>query len=370
MSNSAFPTLAALESYLLASGWRVVDRSGPAGDTWVSDDSDAPAILVPRRSDEGKPEFGGLMNAAVDRLAWASGLAAAEMLRELARPVVLSDLLEVRFEDRFRDSGRISLASAPRLAQTLYEVVLNGARREFLGPRVAYSQASVDVDRALEAVDMLAPAAGSFRLIAASAVPEQFAINDSGTPDGPRRAMSAAMDALGATRDALEAPTPDSPDDLDAAVERGMSTNLLRHLDKIDNHSGSLSVSFTASWRDGSVDPGVPAAVEFTSKHFGRVGELRAVLRKNEPYEGPFGGLVVRVGASSADPEILPPGVVIVEAIVDSRVRRVHVELEGPELYQTRAGSTRLDAVGRVEKIKGHWHLTSHSKLDLTDIRK
>jgi hypothetical protein len=353
-----------LAAFLGSTGWTRT-AEGRAGATWVLPSrDDAPAILLPK--DLGDPSFASLMSSALERLAWVHEQDVVDIQRAIR--TLASDTLEVRVIDPTTVDGRIGLKRGAKLAETLYEVVLNGLRVTRLGGRPWYGGPLPEgASELLTQFELLPPAVGSYRLEVVALAPLQMPFGDA--PDPPlRETLRAALTALAETRGASARDTPDDADELDEPVSLGMSTNLLNALHALDTQSTQLSIEFSTRWSGGSERN----VVRLESEHLARIPRLREVLKQHLPKEDfSLHGWIKTVSAQgivSADQPLA--GTVIVETRVDGKRRDVTVELTGVELRRAAAGLGEkfLTAKGTLEQIGRGWHLTGAEDIAIREM--
>jgi len=345
-----------LRAFLAREGWNEVGEDD-IGDSWVLPDADeAPAILVP--NDIEGPFFGALFSAAISRLLWATGLTERQLVDRIITTV--TDTLEVRVIDATTAAGRIPLERGTQLAQSLRAVVMNGARLQFAGGRVAHSGSLSDAAReVMNRLELTPPSAGSFLFQVQGPTEQQLTLESAGTPSDPvHETLASALRALEATRDTVEVDIPDDAEQLVEAVNRGVSTNLVRAVRKLDTQSPALRVEFRARW--SQPDPDAPQVVVLESRHFSQLRRLESVLSYFEPRDFELRGWIKEVGADALALDTPLAGVVVVETKVAGHRRDVRVELGGDALRTAGAGIGQgfLEADGTLERIGQNWYLT------------
>jgi hypothetical protein len=347
-------------------GFQELDVTGSSGDTWIDPDNERhPALLVPRAEDRHRVGYDDLLFSAVERLSWVLGQDIDGVLDSLTR---VGDEFELRIVDDATSYCRLPILRAPSVIEGFLGVLRGGARAEFRGARPTYVGGDpADVTRALDGIELLAPAPGSFRLIAISSVEAQLPlVHDGAAPDMSRRAVVSSMRALRAALGVTSEP-PEDPDDLLDAVDQGLSSTILNGLGAIARGSTSLTVDFTTR-----LDATLPAAgaesekITFTAAHFARVGGILDMLRYHEPVEGQeVTGWVKTVSADDLHPEGQPTGFVIVEVVREGRPRDVRIELPTDSFTRAQAGASLLTATGTLERIAGRWHLSDPTAISI-----
>jgi hypothetical protein len=356
-----------LRAFLASEGWDLGDTD-ELGESWVlPGNAEAPAILVPENI-EG-PSYHDLLDTAVSRLQWVTGLPEPELAGRIV--ATLFDTLEVRVIDSTTAGGLIPLERGVQLAQSLRTVILNGARLQFAGGRAAHrgglSGAAKEV---LARLEMAPPSAGSFRYTVQAPVDQQLALDreDVGATDVHQTLVS-ALRALDAARETTEAPIPTDAEELDDAVSRGVSTNLVKAVRELDTQSPALSVEFRAYW--SRPEPDVPERVVLGPQNFSQLLRLEGVLSHFDPQPNfSLRGWIKEVGAEAlaigVDAQLA--GTVVVETRIDGRQRDVRVEVAGDRLKQAGAavGQQYLSAEGTLERIGRSWFLTGALNIHLS----
>jgi hypothetical protein len=348
-----------LRAFLRGAGWEQIG-AGAVGGSWMHPElADAPAILVPEHPDDR--DFGDLLWSAVRRLAWTAGLPEGEVVERI---LSTSDVLEVRVVDPTTASGRISLERGAHLVESIRQLIWNGARVRFAGGRAGYRGGLPDAARAVvDQFELAPPVTGSFMLEVYAPAETQLTFDTGETlPASPvHETLVYTLRALAAARQTVENQIPEDADELEEAVARGVSTNLLNAMIRLDTQSPALRVEFRGRW--SRPDPDAPDDVTLESHHFARFPELRDVIAQHDPRDDYFltGWIRGFVADELATDEHPLSGVVLVEARVDETTRDVRLELQGDDLRAARgaAGEGLLTAVGRLEKIRRDWHLTN-----------
>jgi hypothetical protein len=353
-----------IESFLALQGWEKI-AEGTSGGTWrLPGHEEAPDLLVPTEVDA---DFARAVESVLSRLSWVTRLREIELVDAIMEST--SDALEVLVKDPTTTAGRISLRRGMLLAQSLFEVVQNGVRVAFLGGRPSYyGSLPDDAARVLDDMMLVPPRAGSFRLVMLSPVTEVLDFDPDLLPVDPhRRALAAALSALDATRVAAESAMAE-PADLEAAVEQGMSSTLLRAIAALDTQSTALQVEFRGRFASTEL-PDVPRTVRFEPRHFSRMEPMRDMVRQLQPKDGfVLEGWIKNVGVEEPVMERTLAGTVVVETRIEGRTREVHVELS-EDTFQDAAsgiGRTALRARGRLEKIGKYWHLVEPENVRIT----
>jgi hypothetical protein len=359
-----------LRAELRRIGFVAIDSEGPSGDTWVDPHNDQrPAVLVPRDDQHSQRGYERLLESAVERISWVLEVPLEAAVERL---VQRGDRFELRIIDDSTRGGRLPVLRAPDVVEGFLQVLRGGARAEFRGTRASYPGSDPDdVSEALNGIDLLAPAAGSFRLLAVSSAQAQLPLEEvEATPDKSRRTVAAAMRGLRAAAQATSQEIPDDDDDfLLPAIDHGVSTTLLGGLEKINAEAPGMTVEFNASW-----DPGLPAVEAPSGGVVLRPAELHRVprivnqLKRHEPEPHRFISGWVKTATADALAEAgHPAGLVMVEARIENKPRTILIELPPDQFERVRPGVSMLRAKGTLERISGRWHLTNPYEINIQD---
>jgi len=370
MRDQDYITPALIRAELSRIGYVEIDSQGPSGATWIDPQNDKrPAVLVPREDQEDVRGYQRLLESALERVSW---LLEVPLETAIERLVQQGDRFELRIVDDSTRGGRLPVLRAPEVVEGFLQVLRGGARAEFRGTRASYPGADPeDVNEALKGIDLLAPAPGSFRLLAVSSVQAQLPFDEvEATPDKSRRAVAAAMRGLRAAARATSQEIPDNDDDfLLPAIDDGVSTTLLSGLEKINAEAPGMTVEFSASW-----DPELPAVdapdegVVLRPTELHRVPKIASQLKRHEPEEHRLVTGWVKTATADALAEAgHPAGLVMVEAKVENRLRTVLIDLPPEWFEKVRPGVSMLMAKGTLERISGRWHLTDPRDIQIRD---
>lgn len=366
-------TPAAIRAELARLQYEPIDTQAKAGDTWAHPEADPvtgelPAVLVPREEQEGIRGYTETLQSAIERLSWILGTTEESTVEHLTQP---GDRFELRLVHEFTTGGRLPVLRAPDVVQGFLGVLRSGARAEFRGTRASYRGTDPDdVNEAMEGIDLLAPAEGSFRLIAISSESTQLPLDPmTATPDKARRTVAAAVRALHAAAETTSAEIPEDVDDLLPAVDAGVSNTLLSGLEDIARDLSGLDIEFSVRW-DPTLPPvDVPSnEVYLEREQLARVPTLNSQLKKHEPEEDvSISGWVKTTTADELAQEDQPAGFVIVEIRREKRTRDVRIELPPDEFSKAKSGRSILRATGRLERISGRWNLTEPRNIQIMD---
>jgi hypothetical protein len=359
-----------LHAELRRIGYVEIDKAGPSGSTWVDPtNTERPAVLVPHAYDEDVRGYGTLLTSAVERVSWALELSVSETVERLMRR---GDRFELWIADVFTRGGRLPLLRAPEVVHGFLQVLRAGARAEFLGTQAHYEGNDTGVVRdALDGIDLLAPAKGSFRLIAVASAETQMPFDPKiAAPDNTRRAMAATVRGLHAAAEVTrEVPTGEI-ETLSTAIDEGMSATLLGGLEEITKKASGMRIEFKVQW-----DPSLPPVdapdqgVTLDQDQLHRVPKLATRLRQHEPAEHQMVmGWVKTASADELAKAGLPTGLVIVEARIGGANRNVLIDLPSDFFGRAHPGKTQLAAKGTLQKIANRWHLSNPHDIELKEI--
>lgn len=354
-----------LRAFLRLRGWQELGESRQ-GTTWLrTGDDEAPAILVPTGTSD--PDWMQLTSVALSRLAFVEGRSESEVIAAID---ATSDSIIVSVEDPTTSAGRISFDRGVQLVESLKQLVYAGARYKFSGGRAGYQSRLPDGARAvIDQLELAPPSPGSFRVEVYAPPDPQLQIDGTeAPPDNVHDTLVSTMLAVQTARATAELERlPDDADDLDDAVQGGLSTNLLNAMIKLDTESRGLRVVFHGRW--SRPDPSAPEQVTLEAHHFERFRGLRDVLSRNDPVEDfQLAGWIKGVIADElANDEHPLSGVATVETRIEGSIRDVRVELRSDELRAAREGigEQYLSATGTLERIGREWHLTDPTHITI-----
>lgn len=358
-----------LRAELRRIGYVEIDKEGPSGSTWTDpNNAERPAVLVPHAYQEDLRDYEHLLESAIERISWALEVPTAEAVERLTSR---GDRFELRIDDAFTKGGRLPVLRAPRVVKGFLQVLRAGARAEFLGTQARYQGNDTEiVKEALQGIDLLAPAEGSFRLIAVASIEAQMPFDPAtAAPDNTRRAMAATVRGLHAAASVTQQP-PTDDSELTPAINEGVSALLLTGLEEISKRAPGMAVDFKVKW-----DPSLPTVdapdqgIALDQDQLNRVPRLAQQLRQREPEKHRV--VVGWVKTASAD-ELAeaghPSGTVIVESRFEGALRRVLIELPSSLFERVRPGATQLTAKGTLQKIGNRWHLSNPHDIRLNSV--
>ena len=363
-------TPALLQAELRRIGYVEIDKDGPSGSTWIDPgNAERPAVLVPYAYQEDLRGYGHLLESAVERISWALEIPASEAIERLTGQ---GDRFELRIVDAFTRGGRLPVLRAPHVVKGFLQVLRAGARSEFLGTQARYEGNDTEVVReALQGIDLLAPAEGSFRLIAVASTEAQMPLDPTtAAPDHTRRAMAATVRGLHAAANVTQQTPDDDLEKLAPAIHEGVSALLLTGLEEISKKAPGMAVDFKVKW-----DPSLPAVdapadgIVLDQNQLNRVPPLAKRLRRREPEEQRV--VIGWVKTASAD-ELAkaghPTGLAVVESKIEGSMRSVYVDLPSELFERALPGQTHLTAKGTLQKIGNRWHLSDPHDIELKEV--
>ncbi len=363
-------TPALLRGQLARIGYVEIDSEGPSGSTWVDPNSpDRPAVLVPHAYQEDLRGYRSLLESAVERIAWAMEVSTSEAVERLMGQ---GDRFELRIADASTRGGRLPVVRAPAVVHGFLQVLRAGARAEFLGTQAAYQGNDTEVVKeALGGLDLLAPAKGSFRLIAVAASETQMPMDPAtATPDNTRRALAATVRGLHAAANVTQQTPTDDLNRLAPAINEGMSATLLGGLEEISKKALGMTLEFKVQW-----DPSLPPVdapergVELRRDQLHRVPKLATQLRERDPEEHRMvTGWVKTASADELAKAGHPTGLVIVESRTEGAKRNVLIELPSEFFERARPGTSQIWAKGTLQKIGNRWHLSNPHEIQIRDV--
>jgi hypothetical protein len=363
-------TPALLHAELRRIGYTEIDKKGPSGSTWVDpNNAERPAVLVPHAYQEDLRGYEELLGSAVERISWALEIPVSEAIERL---MDRGDRVELRILDDVTRGGRLPIVRAPHVVKGFLQLLRAGARAEFIGTQAQYQGNDTEVVKeALGGIDLLAPAKGSFRLIAVASAEVQMPFDPKiATPDNTRRALAATVRGLHAAADVTRRPATDDPEKLTPAIHRGVSALLMGGLEEISKRAPGTTVDFKVQW-----DPSLPEVdapdqgVELDQSQLSRVPRLAKRLRQHEPDEH----RVVRGWVKTASADELakaghPTGLAVVEARIEKSMRSVYIDLPAALFERALPGQTQLTAKGTLQKIGNRWHLSDPHDIEIKDV--
>jgi hypothetical protein len=363
-------TPALLQAELRRIGYAEIDKDGPSGSTWVDpNSSDRPAVLVPHAYHEDLRGYGDLMEAAIERVAWALEIPTSEAIERITGQ---GDRFELRIVDAFTRGGRLPVRRAPNVVNGFLKMLRAGARAEFLGTQASYQGNDTHVvQEALDGIALLAPARGSFRLIAvASGEPQMPFDPATAAPDNTRRAMAATVRGVHAAADVTKQKPTNDIEQLTPAIDEGVSALLLTGLEEISKKAPGMTADFKVKW-----DPTLPVVdapdqgVELDQDQLNRVPKFASQLREREPEEHRVvTGWVKTASADELAKAGHPTGLAIVESRFEGSKRNVYIALPSELFERALPGKTQLIAKGTLQKIGNRWHLSNPRDIQLKEV--
>ena len=365
--NVSGVTPQAVRRELLRLGFQEYETSGRAGVTWLNPQQpDGPTVLVPREQDHELYGYEETLASAVERLSWITEepMSAVQM-----RLIGSGDRMEMRIVHQLTERNSLRALDAPRVMKGFVDLIKNGARTEFTGARVDHRGSGGPVyDEALAGIEVLAPAPGSFRLVAISAELPQLSIEPGGSVTKSRGALAATLRSL-AVLSSEDRPANELDEaEVEELVDAGVSKQLLAAVDDLAiADSAGLQLEFTGAWDSVLGAPDAPTGpVVLYDAH---VSLARALKDKLSPYE-PIDdytliGWAETTKAADLSFEGLPAGSVVVRQRVSGRYRDVIVDLSSEVFPLVHAGISEIRATGTLERISGRWHLVDPRGIEI-----
>lgn len=370
MKSWADITPALVRAELGRIGYVEIDKEGPSGTTWVDpNNADRPAVLVPHAYHEDLRGYESLLESAIERISWALEIPLPETIERL---LGRGDHFELLIDDTSTRGGRLPVLRAPSVVKGFLQVLRGGARAEFLGTQANYQGNDTGiVKEALAGIDLLAPAKGSFRLIAVASAEAQMPFDPViATPDNTRRALAATVRGLHAAADVTGHPPTDDVERLAPAIHEGVSATLLGGLEEISKEAPGMAVKFKVQW-----DPSLPTVdapdqgVELHQEQLHRVPRLVTQLRQRAPEEHRMvTGWVKTASADELAKAGHPTGLVIVGTRIEGTKRNVLIDLPAEHFERARPGASQIWAKGTLQKIGNRWHLGDPHDIQIRDV--
>ncbi len=361
---------AAARPYLEVHGWQL-ETEGELGNRWsLSLAGVRRNIAVPRVQADPEDSL-AMLHTAVRTLGEVEGREPELVARDLE--AAANDVLEFRVIGAGFAAGEIPLPSAPEMTGGVYEAVQAAARAE-VKRRPHYAQGNIpaQVRSFVDEARLLGTAKGSVVLRVRPPVapaPAQEVIDGLPRPESyERRVIRRLITGVRAAKAAAHRdPTTLDIDALDEGVGDGLSANLCRGLRKLAGGEEDTESRLELRVRWSLVEPvDEPSTeIEIGSSELDRFEAVEEILRGVEPYAaftaiGPV--IALKRDSDEAD------GRISIEAMVDLKVRTVHMEV-GPEEYdlamEAHKARTEIRATGTLEHAG-----TSRELTDLTSFEK
>jgi hypothetical protein len=284
MATIAQVTPQAIRNELRRLGFEPIAQSR-GGVTWRSAvDDRAPTVLVPRDTDVVLSGYDESLRSALDRLAWVTGEPAAAIAERLA---ARGDRLELRIVHQLTTRNSLRAVDAPKVVRGFVDVIKNGARFEFTGPRVHHrGSGGDDYALALDAIELLAPAPGSFKLVAVVSAEPQLTMDDSAPTTLATQAFVSALRALQTLAAENRAADELEERDVTNLIAGGVSLQLVNAVQELSlGKSAGLVLEFAGVW-DSELGPrtNLPRkAVALRDQHVSLARNLKPILQGREP---------------------------------------------------------------------------------------
>ena len=321
-----------------------------SGVTWQHrTDARAPTVLIPRESDAGLSGYEETLESALERLSWVTGEAPMMIAQRLA---ARGDRLELRIVHELTARNSVRALDAPDVVKGFVDVIRNGARMQFRGARADHrGTPGADYDAAMNAIELLAPQPGSFRLIAVATAEPQLSLTGEVLPTLASEALASSLTALSSLEREQRSAKDLEDQDVESLVAGGVSLQLVNAVQELSfGRSSGLRLEFHGLWDADLGSRQLPTqSVVLLDPHFSLARDLKPLLTKRGP--DPDAGVFGSITTSHADElarEGHPTGWVIVETRADSRARNVKVELGADDFPRARPGASLLRARGRL----------------------
>ncbi|ADB50441.1 hypothetical protein [Conexibacter woesei] len=340
-------------------GFEEHETEGRAGVTWIHPENvEGPAVLVPRENDRDLRGYDETLASAVQRLSWITEQPFDIVVRQLAGR---ANRLELRIVHELTARHSLRALDAPKVVKGFVDLIKNGARTHFTGARVDHrGWGGADYDAALEGIELLAPAPGSFRLIAVSVELPQLALPSGNAPIKSRDALAATLTTLAALSQEERSVEDLGEVDVEALVDAGVSRQLLGAVEELAiTDTSGLQLEFSGSWDPTLVPPDVPRdPIVLGDAEIGFARALKPLLRPYEPTdEYKLTGWVETTKAEGLSFEGFPSGMVVVREKVAGRVRDIVVQLGSDDFPAVQAGVSEVRMRGTLERVAGRWRL-------------
>lgn len=342
------PTGRRLRAYLASAGWSLL-REAATGTVWGL--GGVRSVLVPG-ADLDPDDRREILGRAVARVADVESRGREEVLRDIA--LVDRDTLLLKIESPDISHGEVSLRFGSDAFQGARELFTAAALTEH-APRARYgSFRPPEVLDVLDTTTFGLTHAGSYVITIRTrgAIQLSLAPEDQAAPLDRR---SVARVLAGATA-ASAAPI---GTEIESSVSAGVSYEMCSAISKLDPGGTGAAVELSAIWAPGIPRPksAPDRAVRLEDAELSHIREVRDYLAAFEPVEIDLvGGLTdVHVDLGGVT------GRIKLEALVEGRIRPVHVELEGEALERVRGlvGRASLRLKGRLEKDNRSWVLAT-----------
>lgn len=348
----------AIETFLKVSGWQQTEHRDGLFSVWESASDDA-SVMLPY--DVSYRDFTARLRDALHTIADVYNIKNGEDLAlEIAS--ARSDILLLRADQETFD-GSIPLQEAQDLLAGVNQM-LTAAACSAIRPRASNAGRRPDAvkDFLAEEVRMGHTMRGSFVLTILARHEDSRTEELPEPADGQtvmgtytRRVMTTLASGLVAARDLLEDPEAE----LDDAVQRGASAELIESLEKMSLHPGLRALDMSFRWSPIQARPReVASRVVLPRPNPERIEKVRESLRKRPAVEqDDVLGQVVRLERAEGQDE----GIVVVDGYLGRTRRRVKMRLAGEDYrIAIRAHEDRrpILASGEVTLEKRSWWLS------------
>jgi hypothetical protein len=321
-------TPAGLAAYVLAEGWKRVERFGDHSDVWMRMGS--PELIVP--GTDALADYATVVSEILRLLADAEGRDELQVYRDLASAD--RDVIRVRSASS-DDDGSIAIGVGVDMVIQARDM-LQASACAATEPRAAYRAGRVkEAASYMDRVRMGQTEQGSFVVTMLAPVPPTFDLDQGafwpgiGQEPFERRVTRTLASGLDAARAAAEeAVRGGGFGSFERAVRRGVNANLCEALSTLIGHSDGLEVS--VSWAKTRPAPERLHKVRFTSSEGEILSEAARLFRSMEPrLDETLHGYVV----SSGRPLEQQQGRVTLKTFIDGQPVSVSTTLT-PSLYR------------------------------------
>ncbi|MEJ7786548.1 MAG: hypothetical protein WKF96_17235, partial [Solirubrobacteraceae bacterium] len=362
-------TPAAVRRELGRLGYALTDAAGRGGDTWTDPEAAAaPSVLVPREDDEHVAGYQATLSSALERISWITGEPATVIAQRLTGT---GDRIELRIVHQLTARHSLRVLDAPKVIEGFVGMIKNGARTEFRGARPDHrGHGGEDYDDALDGIELLAPAPGSFRLVAVVGADPQLSLHAQATATKSRSALLATLKTVEAFSRETRAAADLTDDDIEELVDAGVSVQLLKAVENLAiTETSGLVLEFSGQW-DGTLGQPPPRTdpVVIGDAQISLGRGLLPILRRYEPREDHrMVGWVTSDTADALHREGRVSGTVFVRTTFGGRSHDVQLVL-GDDLFPlVKAGISFIRATGTLERVAGRWHLTDPQQIEILD---
>jgi len=248
----------------------------------------------------------------------------------------------------------LAVACATRSPQRVYRAGANRDASEYMN-KVRLGQ----TEHGSFVITMLSPVPPSLQL---SLLPNEWEQIDEAPVE--RRITRQLIDALEASKSAIEGAVAGVPDSFELAVKKGVSANFCEAIAGLAEKSGKLDISLT--WAKTRPAPIRTSKVRFTRDDAEVLFEAARTFRRKEPRpDVSLSGWVVKCARSQDDSF----GTITLKTVVDEKFQSVIVFLDGANYaaaVNAHKNQTPILINGDIERVGARWHITGGSVTTIT----